>query len=102
MYCFPTWLQVDSMDKGGNFIGWLHVEKKNLSVHLVEEGLSSVHVTAESSKFYHPLSTAQESAKAKKLNIWANYVEEEKDDKVCVAHLEKLLARYFLLLNLHF
>ncbi|XP_047478957.1 staphylococcal nuclease domain-containing protein 1-like isoform X1 [Penaeus chinensis] len=75
-------IEVDSMDKGGNYIGWLHVDKKNLSVHLVEEGLSSVHVTAESSKFYHALSTAQTAAKQKKLNIWANYVEEEKEEKV--------------------
>lgn len=72
------------MDKGGNYIGWLHVDKKNLSVHLVEEGLSSVHVTAESSKFYHVLSSAQTAAKQKKLNIWANYVEEEKEEKVGV------------------
>ncbi|XP_042886728.1 staphylococcal nuclease domain-containing protein 1-like isoform X2 [Penaeus japonicus] len=75
-------IEVDSMDKGGNYIGWLHVDKKNLSVHLVEEGLSSVHVTAESSKFYHLLSSAQSAAKQKKLNIWANYVEEEKEEKV--------------------
>ncbi|ROT73426.1 nuclease domain-containing protein 1 [Penaeus vannamei] len=75
-------IEVDSMDKGGNYIGWLHVDKKNLSVHLVEEGLSSVHVTAESSKFYHVLSSAQTAAKQKKLNIWANYVEEEKEEKV--------------------
>lgn len=74
-------IEVDSMDKGGNFIGWLHVENKNLSVLLVEEGLSSVHFTAESSKFYHLLTAAQDSAKAKKLNIWANFVEEEKEDK---------------------
>ncbi|XP_042223849.1 staphylococcal nuclease domain-containing protein 1-like [Homarus americanus] len=75
-------IEVDSMDKGGNFIGWLHVDNKNLSVLLVEEGLSTVHFTAESSKFYHLLTTAQESAKEKKLNVWANFVEEEKDEKV--------------------
>ena len=71
------------MDKGGNYIGWLHVDKKNLSVHLVEEGLSSVHVTAESSKFYHLLTQAQDSAKKKQLNKWKSYVEEEeKEEKV--------------------
>ncbi|XP_071517216.1 staphylococcal nuclease domain-containing protein 1 isoform X2 [Panulirus ornatus] len=75
-------IEVDSMDKGGNFIGWLHVDGKNLSVLLVEEGLSTVHFTAESSKFYHLLTVAQDSAKEKKLNIWANFVEEEKEEKV--------------------
>lgn len=71
------------MDKGGNFIGWLHVDGKNLSVMLVEEGLSTVHFTAESSKFYQQLMSAQESAKSKKLNYWSTHVEEEKDEKVC-------------------
>ena len=70
------------MDKGGNFIGWLHVEGKNLSVLLVEEGLSTVHFTAELSKFYQQLTSAQESAKSKNLNYWSTYVEEEKDEKV--------------------
>lgn len=70
------------MDKGGNFIGWLHVDSKNLSVLLVEEGLSTVHFTAESSKFYQQLTSAQESAKAKNLNYWSTHVEEEKDEKV--------------------
>ncbi|KAK7063179.1 nuclease domain-containing protein [Halocaridina rubra] len=81
-------IEVDTMDKGGNFIGWLHVENKNLSVMLVEEGLSSVHVTAESSKFYNPLSSAQDSAKQKKLKIWANYVE-EKEEKVDDTQVER-------------
>lgn len=31
-------VQIDSMDKAGNFIGWLWVEGQNLSVLLVEEG----------------------------------------------------------------
>ncbi|MPC21156.1 Nuclease domain-containing protein 1 [Portunus trituberculatus] len=74
-------IEVDSMDKGGNFIGWLHVEGKNLSVLLVEEGLSTVHFTAELSKFYQQLTSAQESAKSKNLNYWSTYVEEEKDEK---------------------
>ncbi|KAK4295717.1 hypothetical protein Pmani_031744 [Petrolisthes manimaculis] len=74
-------IEVDSMDKGGNFIGWLHAESKNLSVMLVEAGLSSVHFSAESSKFSQTLSGAEETAKKKKLNIWANYVE-DKEDKI--------------------
>lgn len=70
------------MDKGGNFIGWLHVDNKNLSVMLVEDGLSSVHFSAESSKFASALSTAENEAKKKKRNMWANYVEEKEEDKV--------------------
>lgn len=63
------------MDKGGNFIGWLHVDSKNLSIHLVEEGLSKVHVTAESSNFYNQLITKESDAKKKKLNVWSTYSE---------------------------
>lgn len=84
-------LEVESMDKGGNYIGWLFIEKKNLSEMLVEEGLSSVHVTAESSKFYHQLSTAQESAKQKKLKIWENFVEEAKESKEDDQQQERLV-----------
>lgn len=60
----------------------------NLSIALVEEGLASVHFSAEKSEYYRQLKTAEDGAKAKKKNIWANYVEEveekhdeEKEDK---------------------
>jgi len=76
-------IEVDSMDKGGNFIGWLHVDGKNLSVHLVEEGLSKVHVTAESSNFYNQLITKETNAKKNLLNIWATY--SEADEKAAMA-----------------
>lgn len=66
-------IEVESMDKGGNFIGWLFLDGKNLSVELVEHGLSSMHVTAESSSYYHQLSTAEIKARQAKLNIWKNY-----------------------------
>ena len=65
------------MDKGGNFIGWLFVEGKNLSVELVSKGLSKVHVTAESSSYYQGLHSAEMGAKQQKLNIWKNYKPEE-------------------------
>ncbi|MCL4136789.1 UNVERIFIED_CONTAM: hypothetical protein GTU68_060303, partial [Idotea baltica] len=75
-------IEVDNIDKGGNFIGWLHFDNQNLSVMLVENGLSSVHSTAEGSKFSHNLTSAEQNARKKKTNIWANYVEEEKDEKI--------------------
>lgn len=62
-------VQVEAMDKGGNFIGWLFVENVNLSMSLVEEGLSKVHFTAERSNYYKALCTAEEKAKQKKLNV---------------------------------
>lgn len=57
------------MDKGGNFIGWLFVENTNLSLALVEEGLASVHFTAERSPYYKALQVAEENAKKRKANV---------------------------------
>lgn len=58
------------MDKGGNFIGWLSVEGKNLSVMLVEEGLCKVLPQAERLTFGKSLFDAEEKAKESKKNIW--------------------------------
>ncbi|KAA0200818.1 hypothetical protein HAZT_HAZT002114, partial [Hyalella azteca] len=70
-------VEIESMDKGGNFIGWLFFEGKNLSVELVERGYSSMHVTAEASMYYSQLVAAEVKAKQAKLNIWRNYKPEE-------------------------
>ena len=60
---------MESTDKGGNFIGWLYVDNQNLSIALVEAGLSKVHFTAERSSHYHKLLAAEEKAKAAKLKV---------------------------------
>ena len=57
------------MDKGGNFIGWLFTDSLNLSVSLVEEGLSKVHFTAEKSNYYQTLVTAESNAKKRRANV---------------------------------
>ena len=62
-------VEVEAIDKGGNFIGWMFVDGVNVSVALVEDGLSKVHFTAERSKHYKTLSIAEEHAKSKKLNV---------------------------------
>nr|CAG4651604.1 EOG090X01F7 [Triops cancriformis] len=70
-------IEVESMDKGGNFIGWLWVDGQNMSVTLVEEGLASVHFTAERSGHFRALQVAEENAKRRKIKRWANFVEKE-------------------------
>lgn len=86
-------VHVDTTDKAGtSVIGWLWTESNvNLSVALVEEGLASVHFSAEKTDYYRQLKAAEDSAKAAKKRIWASYVEEiepeevteeDKDDKV--------------------
>lgn len=62
-------VEVESMDKAGNFIGWMFVDGANLSLTLVEEGLASVHFTAERSQYFKQLQTAEENAKERKLNV---------------------------------
>ena len=63
-------VEVDAVDKGGNFIGWLSVEGKNLSVMLVEEGLCKVLPQAERLTFGKSLFDAEEKAREAKKNIW--------------------------------
>ncbi|NXJ73034.1 SND1 protein, partial [Rostratula benghalensis] len=67
--CPQVEVEVESMDKAGNFIGWLHIEGLNLSVALVEHALSKVHFTAERSPYYKALLAAEEGAKQKKEKV---------------------------------
>lgn len=60
---------MESMDKAGNFIGWLHIEGMNLSVALVENALSKVHFTAERSSYYKTLLSAEEPARERKEKV---------------------------------
>lgn len=73
-------IEVESMDKGGNFIGYLFTKEgnENLSELLVKEGLASMHFTAEKGNYMRQLQNGEDGAKGKKLNIWQNYVPEEK------------------------
>ncbi|ESO85752.1 hypothetical protein LOTGIDRAFT_235720 [Lottia gigantea] len=74
-------VSVETIDKGGNFIGWLFVDDVNLSISLVEAGLAKVHFTAERSNYYRQLLSAEEKAKKEKLGLWQHY-EEPKEEEV--------------------
>ncbi|XP_063970734.1 staphylococcal nuclease domain-containing protein 1-like [Lytechinus pictus] len=69
-------VEVENMDKGGNLIGWLFVDGVNLSVSLVEQGLSKMHFTAERSNYSRQISDAENKAKSSKLKVWEDYVEQ--------------------------
>ncbi|KAL5009849.1 hypothetical protein ScPMuIL_012154 [Solemya velum] len=75
-------VEVEAMDKGGNFIGWLFVDGVNLSVSLVQEGLAKVHFTAERSSHYQALLNAESSAQTKKIGLWSNYEEPKTVEEV--------------------
>lgn len=53
----------------------------NLSVALVEEGLASVHPTADRSEHHRSLKNAEDHAREKRMNLWKDFVPEEKDEE---------------------
>jgi len=75
-------VQVDNIDKGGNFIGWMFIENVNISVALVENGFAKVHFTAERSSYYKELQYAEEKARKARIGVWKDYVEEVKEAEV--------------------
>ncbi|XP_033881959.1 staphylococcal nuclease domain-containing protein 1 [Acipenser ruthenus] len=87
-------VEVESMDKAGNFIGWLHIDGLNLSVALVEHALSKVHFTAERSSYYKTLLSAEEPARLKKEKIWSNYEEQPTEEVVQVTEEKERIANY--------
>merc|ERR1712025_224135 len=70
-------IEVENIDKAGNFIGYLFVENTNLSLHLVQEGFASMHFTADRSPYANQIKNAEDNAKNAKKRIWTNYTEEE-------------------------
>lgn len=87
-------VEVESMDKAGNFIGWLHMDGSNLSVLLVEHALSKVHFTAERSSYYKSLLSAEEAAKQKKEKVWARYEEQPAEEVTPVLEEKERSASY--------
>lgn len=78
-------VHMETCDKAGAAcIGWLWTEQneQNLSIALVEEGLATLHFSAEKSEYYKKLKLAEDTAKAQKKKIWSTYVEEEVEEKV--------------------
>ncbi|XP_076334684.1 staphylococcal nuclease domain-containing protein 1-like isoform X2 [Tachypleus tridentatus] len=74
-------IEVETMDKAGNFIGWLWIDNTNLSVALVQEGLASVHFTAERSQHYNALKIAEDAAKARGDKIWTGFEETKEEEE---------------------
>eukprot|EP00092_Neocalanus_flemingeri_P012907 GFUD01013906.1.p1 GENE.GFUD01013906.1~~GFUD01013906.1.p1 ORF type:complete len:911 (-),score=260.11 GFUD01013906.1:493-3225(-) len=80
-------IEVENIDKAGNFIGYLFVESTNLSLHLVQEGFASMHFTADRSPYANQIKNAEDNAKNSKKRIWTNYSGEE--DPVAIEEEEK-------------
>jgi staphylococcal nuclease domain-containing protein 1 len=79
-------IEVDGLDKGGNFVGSLHVGKKNFAVSLLENGFAYIHYgSAEKLKEFKEFQTAEEGAKSKRLGYWKNYDEEAEKAKLAAS-----------------
>lgn len=71
------------MDKAGGFIGYLFVQDEksncsiNLSEKLVENGLATVHFTADRSSYFHALISAEKRAKEARIGLWKDYIEQK-------------------------
>ncbi len=74
-------IEVEGIDKGGNFIGWMHVDNQNVSVQLVEEGYAAAFVINDDKNYGRLIQIAEENAKKRKEKRWANYVEEVVTEK---------------------
>lgn len=72
-------VEVESVDRGGNFIGWLYVEGRNLTQLLVEEGLGKVHASADRSPHARSLYEAEQRAKEARKKVWEGYQEGEQN-----------------------
>merc|ERR1712226_1326646 len=72
-------IEVDSQDKGGNFIGFLFCDNKNISIELVEDGLAKAHPTADRTNYGRFIAIAEENAKRRREKIWTGYVEPTED-----------------------
>uniref|UniRef100_A0A1X7UNN1 Staphylococcal nuclease domain-containing protein 1 n=2 Tax=Amphimedon queenslandica TaxID=400682 RepID=A0A1X7UNN1_AMPQE len=68
-------VEVENCDKGGNFIGWMFVDGRNLAVSLVEEGYCKVLGQAERSQYSRQLYGAEETARAGRKRTWEGYTE---------------------------
>jgi len=79
-------IQVDSMDKKGNFIGWIYYkdEKTNkevsLNLRLVELGYGQVRDSSASGTL-SDLKAAESIAREKKLGLWLNYQEPKRREE---------------------
>merc|ERR1712179_376051 len=83
-------IEVETIDKGGNFIGWCFDGINNISVQLLEEGFASAFIMGgDRSNYASQIQSAEESAKRRKVRRWANYNEEEANKELAKVDEDK-------------
>jgi len=83
-------IEVETIDKGGNFIGWCFDGTNNISVQLLEEGFASAFVMGgDRCNYASQIQSAEDSAKRRKVKRWANYNEEEANKELAKGDEDK-------------
>jgi staphylococcal nuclease domain-containing protein 1 len=73
-------IEVETLDRGDNFVGSLFIGGQNLGIDLLKAGLAKLYgPSAERSKYSEELFAAEKEAKDAKLGVWENFVEEVKE-----------------------
>ncbi|CAF3585449.1 unnamed protein product [Rotaria socialis] len=77
-----VFVEVESMDRGGNFIGRLTtVDGNSASFMLVQAGLAKVHESAYGAPNYKQLIEAEEKCRKERIGVWTNYEEPTAKDE---------------------
>eukprot|EP00013_Stygamoeba_regulata_P000088 CAMPEP_0177633238 /NCGR_PEP_ID=MMETSP0447-20121125/2730_1 /TAXON_ID=0 /ORGANISM="Stygamoeba regulata, Strain BSH-02190019" /LENGTH=925 /DNA_ID=CAMNT_0019134883 /DNA_START=1 /DNA_END=2778 /DNA_ORIENTATION=- len=66
-------IEVENIDKGGNFLGNMWCNRKNVGISMLEEGCCSVNFGPRKHLYAHEYVQAEESAKARRLGMWENW-----------------------------
>jgi staphylococcal nuclease domain-containing protein 1 len=78
-------VEVESMDRGGNFIGRLTTaDGQSAALMLVQSGLAKVHDSAYNAPNYKQLLEVEEKCRKDRIGVWTNYeepLEKENEDK---------------------
>ena len=78
-------IEVETLDRGDNFLGSLFHGKSNLAVDLLKDGLAEVvDFSARKSSHGQELFAAEAEAKTNKRGIWENYVPPANEEKTAV------------------
>lgn len=78
-----VFIEVESMDRGGNFIGRLTtVDGQSAALMLVQAGLAKVHDSAYGATNYKQLLEAEEKCRKERIGVWTNYEEPTSKDDV--------------------
>jgi staphylococcal nuclease domain-containing protein 1 len=71
-----VFVEVESMDRGGNFIGRLSTaDGQSAALMLVQAGLAKVHESAYGTQNYKQLLEAEDKCRKEHIGVWTNYEE---------------------------